>query len=46
MPPYLKVPQDWGVRGMIEIISAVSNIFQQKKGQKADAGIGVRSLRI
>ena len=42
----LKVSQDWGIRGLIEIISAVSNIFKQQKGQKADAGMGVRSLRI
>jgi hypothetical protein len=30
-PPDLKVPQDWGIRGLIQTISAFSKILQQEQ---------------
>jgi hypothetical protein len=30
-PPALKIPQDWGIRGLIEIISVVS-YYKSMKG--------------
>ena len=42
MPPsFNKVPQDWGIRGLIETISAVSFRFRNRFGMTVALGIAV-----